>query len=80
MLIHRDISGLRAALDPWRPRSARIGLVPMMGALHEGHLSPVAAKRGTADVAVTSIVVNPTQFGPHENLVRDPRDEACDLA
>lgn len=80
MLIHRDILGLRDALGAWRHRGARIALVPTMGALHEGHLALVAAARAAADIVVTSIFVNPTQFAPHEDLSRYPRDEDGDLA
>lgn len=69
-----------AALD-LRSQRARLGLVPTMGALHEGHLSLVRAAKAKSHVVVVSIFVNPTQFGPREDFARYPRnlEKDCEL-
>jgi pantoate--beta-alanine ligase len=70
---------LRAALSEGRREGRTIGLVPTMGYLHAGHLSLLSAARAECDVVVMSLFVNPTQFGPGEDLDRYPRDEDRDL-
>jgi pantoate--beta-alanine ligase len=75
----RGVDELRAALAPARREGRAIGLVPTMGSLHDGHVSLLRAARAECDVVVMSLFVNPTQFGPGEDLDRYPRDEERDL-
>lgn len=79
MQVVTDPLSFRRACDEVRARGQRLGLVPTMGALHEGHASLVRAARAKSDVVAVTVFVNPTQFGPNEDFARYPRTLDADV-
>jgi pantoate--beta-alanine ligase len=77
--IARTIADLRRHIAAWRKSDERVGLVPTMGALHQGHMALVRAARVECARVVASVFVNPKQFAPTEDLGSYPRREAADL-
>ena len=79
MTIIRSIKKMQSTARKLAREGKTIALVPTMGYLHEGHLSLIRRAKKAADVVITSIFVNPTQFRPHEDFARYPRDEKADI-
>lgn len=80
MIIVERIAALRACCDEQRGDGRRVALVPTMGSFHAGHRSLMRAARERCDFVIVSLFVNPTQFGPNEDLAGYPRDLAADSA
>ena len=76
----RSAASLREKVSAWKRSGMLVGVVPTMGALHDGHLSLARAARAQSDRVIVTIFVNPMQFNNPEDLKKYPRDEAHDLA
>jgi pantoate--beta-alanine ligase len=79
-MIIRNVREMQRTSERLRLTGKRIGVVPTMGFLHEGHLSLIRVAKMKADAVITTLFVNPTQFGPHEDFSRYPRAFENDLA
>ncbi len=80
IVIVRDVKSLRRHTNAWRAKGETIGLIPTMGALHDGHMALVRAAMRDCDRVIATIFVNPAQFAPSEDFATYPRDEAVDIA
>ncbi|MDR0356138.1 MAG: pantoate--beta-alanine ligase [Deltaproteobacteria bacterium] len=80
MEIHKTINGVRQLVRSWKKANLTVGVVPTMGFLHEGHASLIKRAKAENDRVVATIFVNPTQFGPNEDLATYPRDWDHDVS
>ena len=80
IIITRTVADLRQTVRAFRTAGHTIGLVPTLGALHDGHTALVREAKKRVDRVITTIFVNPTQFAPNEDLAKYPRTEESDLA
>lgn len=78
MQTFRELASLRECINTWKREGRRIGFVPTMGNLHAGHYALIELAKHHCDAVVSSIFVNPTQFGPNEDYARYPRTEQRD--
>lgn len=80
MILVKTIKEVRQHVKKWKKEGKTVGFVPTMGYLHEGHASLIKASVGENNKTVVSVFVNPTQFGPNEDLASYPRDLDRDCA